>query len=178
MLLTGSEIVQCIAEEKIRISDFDPDRVGPNSYDLRLADTLKVYVDPVLDAAKDNPTKEITIPPEGIVLQPGELYLGRTQEWTDSGSFIPMLEGRSSIGRLGLFVHITAGFGDRFFRGFWTLELTPVKPVRIYPGMRICQIYYHLCTEEVGDRYSGKYQGSKEIISSKIHLESSEWTKA
>jgi deoxycytidine triphosphate deaminase len=56
---------------------------------------------------------------------------------------VPMLEGRSSTGRLGLFIHVTAGFGDIGFAGFWTLEIFCVQPVKIYPDVEICQIYYH-----------------------------------
>lgn len=177
MILTGAEIVKCVESGEIKISDFDASRIGPNSYDLRLSDTILVYRDSVLDAAKENPVSEIRIPGDGLVLMPGELYLGRTEEWTDSGTYIPMLEGRSSIGRLGLFVHVTAGFGDRFFKGCWTLELTPVKPLRIYAGMRVCQIYYYQCNGNPGDRYDGKYQGSKKVMSSRMHVENSEWRR-
>ena len=71
-----------------------------------------------------------------------------------------MLEGRSSVGRLGIFIHATAGFGDVGFDGYWTLELSCVQPVRIYPGVEICQIYYHTIDGEYVPYRSGKYQGN------------------
>ena len=76
-------------------------------------------------------------------MEPGKLYLGRTLEYTKTKKYVPMLEGRSSIGRLGMFVHITAGFGDIGFEGFWTLEIFVVQPLKIYPNVEICQIYFH-----------------------------------
>ena len=72
---------------------------------------------------KDNPIRKINIPDDGLLLEPNKLYLGRTVEYTRTDKFIPMLEGRSSTGRLGLFIHVTAGFGDVGFAGYWTLEM-------------------------------------------------------
>ena len=86
---------------------------------------------------RPNRFRRHTIPPEGLVLDPNRLYLGRTIERTETHNLVPMLEDRSSIGRLGLFVHVTAGFGDVGFCGYWTLEMFAVQPVRIYPGVRI-----------------------------------------
>ena len=74
-----------------------------------------------------------------------------------------MLEGRSSVGRLGLFVHITAGFGDVGFRGYWTLEMFAVQPIRVYPGVPIAQIFYHTVEGVVTDYRSGKYQNNSDI---------------
>ena len=102
-----------------------------------------VYGNPVLDMKKPNLTKPLIIPEEGLLLETGKLYLGRTIEKTETSKFVPMLEGRSSIGRLGLFIHVTAGFGDIGFSGFWTLEIFCVQPIRIYAGVDICQIFYH-----------------------------------
>ena len=89
----------------------------------------------------------------------------------ESMSLVPMLVGRSSIGRLGIFVHVTAGFGDVGFSGNWTLELTCVQPVRVYPGMEICQIYYQTTTGEILSQYHGKYQGSRDVVASRIYQE-------
>ena len=102
-----------------------------------------VYEEVVLDMRKANRVRRIAIPPDGLVLQPNQLYLGRTVERTETHNLVPMIEGRSSVGRLGLFVHVTAGFGDVGFCGYWTLEMFAVQPVRIYPGVPICQIFYH-----------------------------------
>jgi dCTP deaminase len=80
-----------------------------------------------------------------------------------------MLEGRSSIGRLGLFVHITAGFGDVGFKGFWTLEIFCVQPIRVYPNVEICQIFYHSLEGEHTSYTSGKYQNNKGIQASMLY---------
>ena len=111
MILSGKEIERHIGKE-IVIEPFDRARLNPNSYNLSLANELLVYENDVLDMKTPNPTRRITIPEEGLLLQPNRLYLGRTNEFTSTDGFIPMLEGRSSTGRLGLFIHVTAGFGD------------------------------------------------------------------
>ena len=166
MILSGLEIAKKAQEGKeIIIRPFVPDKVGPNSYDLRLADTLLVYEDKILDMRQPNGTKEIVIPEEGLVLQPGKLYLGRTVEYTETYGYVPMLEGRSSMGRLGISIHITAGFGDVGFKGFWTLEIHCLHPVRIYAGERICQIYYHKIEGDYMP-YKGKYQDNTGIQAS------------
>ena len=142
MILSGKEIQRHIGKEII-IEPFDQSRVNPNSYNLTLHNELLVYENHELDMKKLNPTKRITIPEEGLVLEPNRLYLGRTNEFTKTEGFVPMLEGRSSTGRLGLFIHVTAGFGDVGFAGYWTLEIFCIQPIRIYPNAEICQIYYH-----------------------------------
>ena len=142
MILSGKEILKHMGKEII-ITPFDEKRINPNSYNLSLADELLVYEKEALDMKKPNPTKRIVIPEEGLLLEPNRLYLGRTNEFTKTDRYVPMLEGRSSTGRLGLFIHVTAGFGDIGFAGYWTLEIFCVQPVRIYPNVEICQIYYH-----------------------------------
>lgn len=142
MILSGKEIEKHIGKEII-IEPFDRSRVNPNSYNLTLHNELLVYENNELDMKKLNPTKRITIPEEGLLLEPNRLYLGRTNEFTKTDGFVPMLEGRSSTGRLGLFIHVTAGFGDVGFSGYWTLEIFCIQPIRIYPNAQICQIYYH-----------------------------------
>ena len=142
MILTGPEIQKRLNQD-ITITPFDQKLLNPNSYNLRLANELLVYTEMPLDMKKDNPVEKLVIPPEGLLLEPGKLYLGRTVEFTETRNLVPMLEGRSSIGRLGLYVHVTAGFGDVGFAGFWTLELHCVQPIRIYAGVSICQIFYH-----------------------------------
>jgi dCTP deaminase len=89
--------------------------------------------------------------------------LGRTVERTETHNLVPMIEGRSSVGRLGLFVHVTAGFGDVGFCGYWTLEMFAVQAVRIYPGVPICQIFYHEITGEITEYQSDKYQHNHDI---------------
>jgi dCTP deaminase len=126
---------------------------------LLLYDTLQVYNSSVLDMKEDINTREITIPKDGFVLYPGTLYLGRTVERAGSDHYVPMIEGRSSLGRLGLFVHVTAGFGDVGFKSFWTLEIHCVQPIRIYPNIGICQVYFHTISGDY-DLYDGKYQNN------------------
>lgn len=171
MILTGNEIRIQQQTGGLFIEDFSEERLNPNSYNLRLAPELLVYTEAVLDPKRDNRTREIVIPEDGYVLRPGTLYLARTMEWTESRDFVPKLEGRSSIGRLGLAIHVTAGFGDAGFCGNWTLELECVQPVKIYPGMEICQISYHTVAGEIMDRYHGKYQNSKDVLASRIWRE-------
>jgi dCTP deaminase len=118
--------------------------------------------------AKRNPVEELYIPKSGRLLYPGGLYLGRTVEHTETKRFVPMIEGRSSVGRLGIFVHVTAGFGDIGFSGTWTLEITVVKPVIIYPFVPICQLYFHTVEGDFDLYKSTKYQGQKKIVSSRF----------
>jgi dCTP deaminase len=125
----------------------------------------------VLDMRKANRVRRITIPAEGLVLQPNQLYLGRTVECTETRNLVPMIEGRSSIGRLGLFVHVTAGFGDVGFRGYWTLEMFAVQPVRVYPGVAICQIFYHALQGPYIPYASDKYQNNTDIQPSLLFKE-------
>jgi dCTP deaminase len=113
--------------------------------------------------ARPNGIEFLKIPTGGLLLQPGTLYLGRTLEYTETHGMVPMLEGRSSVGRLGLFVHITAGFGDIGFCGYWTLEISCIQPVRIYPGVAICQIFYHTVSGDYESYESGKYQRNSGI---------------
>ena len=165
MILSGKEIKARIGKDII-ITPFDVNRINPNSYNLSLHDELVVYSDHSLDMKKDNPHHKIKIPAEGLVLDPNRLYLGRTVEYTETKALVPMLEGRSSVGRLGLFVHVTAGFGDVGFKGFWTLEIFCVQPIRIYAGVEICQIYYHTLEGEYESYSSGKYQNNNGIQAS------------
>ena len=172
MILSGEEIVKQIDAGNIVIDPFLSSRVNPNSYNLRLAAELLVYTGAALDMRIDNPFRKIAIPESGLVLEPGKVYLGRTIEHTETRGFVPMLEGRSSVGRLGLTVHVTAGFGDVGFNGCWTLELHCVQPIRVYAGVEICQIYYHTIK---GDWFEygvgGKYQNAREIQTSQLFRE-------
>ncbi len=163
MILSGLEIKKQVLSGNILIEHFDESRLNPNSYNLRLHDELLVYTNDILDMKKPLSTRAIAIPEEGLVLEPGRLYLGRTVERTHTSSFVPMLEGRSSVGRLGLYIHVTAGFGDIGFSGYWTLEIQCVQPVRIYPMVEICQIYYHAIQGEFVPYHSGKYQDNQGI---------------
>jgi dCTP deaminase len=170
MILTGQEI-RAQLHKNIVIEPFDERLLNPNSYNLRLHDELLVYEEIVLDMRRPNRCRRYVIPAEGLVLQPRQLYLGRTMERTETHNFVPMLEGRSSIGRLGLFVHVTAGFGDVGFCGYWTLEMFAVHPIRIYPGIPICQIFYHALQGDVTEYRSSKYQHNHDIQPSLLFKE-------
>jgi len=160
-MLTGLEIRKQVEAGRIEIEDFRELQLNPNSYNLRLDDELFVYKDFVLDMKKPNQGRFVKIPDGGLVLEPGVLYLGSTKERTFTEDYVPMLEGRSSVGRLGLFVHVTAGFGDVGFNGRWTLELSCVQPIRVYAGVDICQVFFHELTgEKTFYGLSGKYQNA------------------
>lgn len=168
MILSGLEIKKRLGSG-IFIDPFDESRLNPNSYNLRLHDELVVYTGGLLDMKEDNPWTTLKIPEEGLVLTPGTLYLGRTEEFTRTEGLVPMLEGRSSVGRLGLCIHVTAGFGDVGFAGYWTLEIHCVQPIRIYPFVEVCQIYYHTIEGAFQEYKSGKYQANTGIQTSMLY---------
>jgi len=168
LILSGLEIKKRIGSDII-IAPYNEKNLNPNSYNLHLYNEFLVYDEAVLDMKKPNKTKNIIIPEDGLLLQPGKLYLGRTVEYTSTKNCVPMLEGRSSIGRLGLYIHVTAGFGDVGFSGYWTLEFHCVQPIKIYPGVGICQIYYHTLEGEFAPYNSGKYQNNTGIQESLLY---------
>ncbi|NRA42705.1 MAG: dCTP deaminase [Pseudomonadales bacterium] len=167
MILSGKEIAARMGSNII-IDPFDPQKINPNSYNLTLHNELLVYQQSPLDMRVDNPCESLIIPDEGLLLEPNRLYLGRTCEFTATENLVPMLEGRSSVGRLGLFVHVTAGFGDVGFKGYWTLEIFCVQAIRIYAFVEICQIYYHTLAGDYSAYNSGKYQNNRGIQSSQL----------
>ncbi len=162
MILSGREIKRQLGKT-LFIDPFELSQVGPNSYNLRLHSDLLVYDSPVLDMKQQNPVSKITIPEEGFILEPHRLYLARTIEYTKTTHYVPMLEGRSSIGRLGLFIHVTAGFGDVGFAGYWTLEMYSIHPIKIYAGVEICQIFYHTIEGDYDHYASNKYQNNQGV---------------
>lgn len=170
MILTGKEIKKNLGNDII-IDPFSEDQLNPNSYNLKLYDELMVYKSDILDMKANNETSTIKIPQEGYVIEPGQLYLARTLEYTETRNLVPMIIGRSSVGRLGISVHLTSGFGDIGFCGYWTLQLTCIKRIRIYPHMKICQIFYHDILGEHEDYSSPKYQRSDGIIPSQLYTE-------
>ena len=144
-MLSDTDILDAMDDGYIEIKPFNRGALGSNSVDLTLAPSLVVYTDKILDSRKPNMWKHISIPDNGLTILPGELYLGSTIEYTKTSAeskLVPQLEGKSSVARLGICVHLTAGFGDSGFEGHWTLEITCVKPVIIYPRMPIAQIFY------------------------------------
>ncbi len=141
MILTGSKIETEVAKGHIKIDPFDKQLVNPNSYNYRLGDQLLVMPG-LIDAKQQPKTQEIRIPEEGYVLQPNTIYLGYTYESIGSDLYVPSLIGRSSLGRLGLFLQITADLGNLGTYHKWTLELKVVQPLRVYHKMRIGQVSF------------------------------------
>ncbi len=170
MLLSGQEILRRRSDDLV-IDPFSEDRLNPNSYNLALHNELLIYEEVVLDAAAPNRYRRIEIPDEGFTLQPNMLYLGRTVEYTETRGMVPMIQGRSSLGRLGLFINPGGSLGDVGYCGTWTLEMHCVQPVRIYAGMQVCQIYYLELAGESNEYCSDKYQHSRDIQPSLLFRE-------
>ena len=183
MILTGPEIEKQIRTNRIKITPFDKKRVNPASYDLSLGNEVAVYTDWVecskafrkfnhedgrnfvakpgkeIDSKKEPSVRVFKMDPDlGWLLKPGLLYLMHTTEVISTDFYVPILDGKSSIGRLGIVVHLTAGFGDAKYLGQYTLEVTAVHPVRIYPGMRFCQMRFQKMTGRA-KFYNGNYMG-------------------
>lgn len=161
MILSDLEIIREIEAKNIVIKPFRREALGSNSYDVHLGKTLAVYDDAILDARKKNGITCFDIPEEGFVLEPHVFYLGVTEEYTETHHHVPFLEGKSSIGRLGIDIHATAGKGDIGFKNFWTLEISVKLPVRVYAGMPIGQlIYFEVkgdCLNPYDQKKSAKY---------------------
>ncbi|MDX2250381.1 MAG: dCTP deaminase [Bacteroidia bacterium] len=156
MILSDTKILDEIEKGNIVIEPFRRNRLGSNSYDVHLGKYLAVYKDRVLDAKKHNQIEEIIIPEGGYELQPDTLYLGVTEEYTETHGHVPFLEGKSSIGRLGIHIHATAGKGDVGFCNTWTLEITVVQPVKVYAGMPVGQLIYFEVDGNVINPYNRK----------------------
>ncbi len=174
MILSDAEILNEIQKKNIIIEPYDRKFLGTNSYDVHLSKYLAVYEDEILDAKKHNKIKEIIIPEEGFVLQPGTLYLGSTLEYTETHAHVPFLEGKSSMGRLGIDIHATAGKGDVGFCNYWTLEISCIIPVRVYAGMPVGQLIYFEVRGSIENAYNTK-QNAKYNVRSPKPTESMMW---
>ena len=199
MIFTDKTILESIDSEQIVIIPFIGTNVGTNSVDLTLNEKILVYKNAVsynneekqfkeispntfqdvsyiegnfIDCREKNETIELYIPESGMILVPGQLYIASTNEYTETHNAVPKLEGKSSIGRLGLFVHVTAGYGDVGFCGTWTLELVATVPIKIYPNMKICQISYHGISHsplvKYNEKSDAKYSGQIGATASKM----------
>lgn len=162
-ILLKNQIIAEYINRRITIDPYDPKQIGPNSYDVRLSPTLKIYSfseRDYLDCKQSNIVETIEIPKDGYILEPGILYLGSTVEKVGSDNYIPMYEGRSSMARLGIQSHLSAGFGDVGFASNWTLEIAVIHRTKVYPNMRIGQVYFHEIDQNSNFelcRYNGKY---------------------
>lgn len=156
MILSDKLILAEIEKGSIIIEPFDRKCLGTNSYDVHLGKYLATYTSRVLDAKSHNKIEHFEIPKDGFVLQPNNLYLGVTVEYTETHAHVPFLEGKSSTGRLGIDIHATAGKGDVGFCNTWTLEISVAQPVKIYPGMPIGQLIYFVVEGEIEIMYNTK----------------------
>ena len=170
MILTGPQIESAIEQGDIVIRPFRKRQLAPNSYDFRLGNRCCVYTSKTLDAAKENKTRTFTIPKGGVVLQSNRVYLVNTEETMGSTRYVPIIRGRSSVGRLGIFIDITADLIDLGSINHWTPQLHAVPPVRVYPGMLIGQVTFW---RTVGRRvqYDGKYRHHQSPVPSLSHLD-------
>lgn len=149
-ILSRNAILQAIRDGSINIEPFMESAVNPASVDLRLGRILLVRerkrdikgVDLPFDVRVPSKHRRIVMPNDGYTLQPGILYLGHTIEVVHSDYYVSIVDGKSSVGREGIFVHVTAGYVDPGFKGQITLELVVTEPIEVVPGMRICQLRY------------------------------------
>ena len=174
MILSDSRILEEIEKGSIKIVPYSRECLGSNSYDVHLGKHLATYTNKELDAKKHNTIEHFEIPEEGIILLPNELYLGVTEEYTETHSHVPFLEGKSSVGRLGIDIHATAGKGDVGYCNTWTLEISCVKPVRIYAGMPVGQLIYFQVAGVIENMYNKK-PGAKYNERTDRPLESMMW---
>ena len=185
MIFSDRTILESIESGRIEIDPFDASFVQPSSVDLRVDSIFWVFENhryPHIDPREpqEDLTKAVTVPvDEAFVLHPGEFVLGSTFERVRLGSdIVARLEGKSSLGRLGLLIHSTAGFVDPGFDGYLTLELSNVAnlPIAIYPGMKIGQISFYQMTTEADHPYGSseagsKYQGQRGPTPSRSHID-------
>ncbi len=156
MILSDKKILEEMNKGNIVITPFNRKFLGSNSYDVHLGKHLAMYEDEILDAKVHNNVRHFEIPKDGLILVPSKLYLGVTEEYTESHAHVPFLEGKSSIGRLGIDIHATAGKGDIGFCNTWTLEISVRQPVKVYAGMPIGQLIYFVVEGDVEVLYNKK----------------------
>jgi dCTP deaminase len=150
-VLSDGTILRLVQEGRISIDPWDPELIQPASIDLRLGDSFRVFHNYRASAidlrnVPENLTEEVVVPEdESFVIHPGEFCLGRTLEWVElPDDIVARIEGKSSLGRLGLIVHATAGFCDPGWKGTLTLELNNLTrvPIKLYPGLPIAQLSF------------------------------------
>jgi dCTP deaminase len=141
VILTRAAIAAAIRSGEIVIDPFDPKRISPNAYDWRLGDRIRICRGE-LDAAAPTTYVEQTIPSDGMLLQPGQLYLGVTHERTHSERFAQMLNGNRATGMRGIWVHVSAPLGHVGHAIRWTLEIRVVRTVRVYPYMTFGKLIF------------------------------------
>jgi dCTP deaminase len=168
MILSGKTIAEEARSGRINITPFNEEHVTTNSYDLTLGSQFLRYVNDLVDPRQENPHEVIEVGSEGILLNQGSFWLGHSHEQIGSDHFVPIIHAKSSIARLGLFVHVTADLIDIGSHGNVTFQLYSTLPVRVYPGMRVGQVTFWQPKGEI-ELYQGKYQGSKGPRASQVY---------
>lgn len=158
MILTGPAIQTAVKSGDVSLQPFDKTNLNPNSYNYHLADSLLEV------GFGGKPIRKVWLSKRGYVLKPGKVYLGATHERIGSDRYVTLLLGRSSIGRLGIFLNVTADLGHLGSCSHWTLELTVVQPVRVYPRMKIGQVSFWLTDENSSYRYAGRYHRDSQPV--------------
>jgi dCTP deaminase len=168
-VLSDGTIIRFVQEGRIAIDPWDPSLVQPASVDLRLGDSFRVFHNhraSAIDLRRppENLTEEVVVPEgESFVIHPGEFCLGRTLEWVElADDIVARIEGKSSLGRLGLIVHATAGFCDPGWKGTLTLELNNLTrvPIKLYPGLEIAQLSFMMLDQPAQRPYGSPDLGS------------------
>ncbi len=167
-MLSGQEIIEAVERGDITIKPFNKEQVNPNSYNLTLGQELYVYSDGILDSKKKNKLNKITIPDDGYILSPNEIYLALSNEYTENQVYVPQMSGRSSIGRVGLMVHSNAGGGSIGFNGKWLFNITCLVPTKVYKDMQIGQLWFFPIIGDDSIRYEGEHHNQKKVKSTKI----------
>lgn len=168
MILTGNSISAAVRASEITLEPFSEQKVTTNSYDLTLGDNLVIYEDEILDPKIKPKTREFRIADEGHVMNRGDFLLGSSQELVGSDHYVPIVHAKSSIARLGLFIHITSGLFDIGGICNVTFHLYSTMPIRIFRGMPIAQVTFWKTYGEI-DLYKGKYKGDRGIAPSRIY---------
>lgn len=171
MILSGFEIEKRAKSGEISISSFNPEHVTTNSYDLTLGPSLIRYTEVILDPRRPNAHEVIKIEENvGYTMEPGDFVLGHSAERVGSVRYVPLIHGRSSTARIGLFVHVTADLIDIGSIGQVTFQLYATRRIRIVPGTKIGQVSFWVPKGEI-KLYDGKYQGSVGPMVSKTYLD-------
>lgn len=169
-MLSGEEIKRRMTTGDILITPQDNIVINPNSVNLSLNKNIGYYTEPILDIKKNNPIENMTIGENGIVLYPDKIYVARSNEWTETQNLVPMMSGRSSLGRLGYHVHCSAGMGSIGYKGYWHMGVRPTMPIKIYENMKCCQIYYFTTEGDITNTYNGTMQSlAGEELGSQYH---------
>ncbi|MFH8560818.1 dCTP deaminase domain-containing protein [Streptomyces sp. NPDC017988] len=167
MILTGAEIARAVAAGEIHIDDFSPARLEPNSYGFRLAPEILCYEQAELDSFEQPKATQLTMGPEGLVLEPGRFYLGGTKEAMGSPHYAATLYACRSVSTLGMWIQFSAPLGHSGAIFPWTLEISVANPLRVYPGMTVGKLSFWSMQGEPY-QYVGKYSGSTSAVASRL----------